>query len=114
MSYNEKLAGRIRELLSDQKKYEEKKMMGGLTFMVDNKMCCGVYEEDLMARVGREIYDDVLKKKGAKKMEFTGRPLKGFIFVSPEGTTTKNDLIYWVNLSLEYNKKAKPSKKKKK
>jgi TfoX/Sxy family transcriptional regulator of competence genes len=114
MAYNEKLAARIRTILLSRPDVEEKKMMGGLTFMVNNKMCVGIYKDNLMARIGPEIYDKVMKKKGCKPMEFTGRPLKGFVFVEPDGTHSKKDLNDWVNLSLEYNKKAKSSKKRKK
>lgn len=112
MSFSEKLANRIRELLSSQPIVEEKKMMGGLTFMVNEKMCVGVLNDDLMARINPEVYEAALKKKGCRKMDFTGRPMKGFIFVDPEGTRTKKDLEYWIKLALEYNKVAKVSGRK--
>ncbi len=114
MAYNDKLADRVRELLSAQRKVEEKKMMGGLTFMVNKKMCVGILGDDLMARIDPDIYESVLEKKGCREMDFTGRPMKGFIFVSAEGTRTKSDLEYWINLALEFNKKAKSSRGKKK
>lgn len=112
MAYNEKLAERIREELSEVRKVEEKKMMGGLTFMVNKKMCVGILNDDLMARIDPEVYQDALDKKGCREMDFTGRPMKGFVFVGAEGTKGKKDLSYWVSLALDYNKKAKASKKK--
>ena len=113
MAYNEKLANRVREILSPKSKVEEKKMIGGLTFMVNNKMCVGISGDDLMARIDPEIYEEVLNKKGCREMDITGRPMKGFVFIDEEGTKSKMDLEFWIALALEYNKKAKPSKKKK-
>ncbi|HLG28516.1 MAG TPA: TfoX/Sxy family protein [Paenisporosarcina sp.] len=113
MAYNEQLAKRVRELFPFKQKVEEKKMMGGLTFMVNNKMCLGILGDNLMARIDPEVYDSTLEKKGCREMDFTGRPMKGFVFVGPEGTKLKKDLEYWINLALDFNKKAKSSKKKK-
>ena len=114
MSYSEKLASRVRALLADHPRVEEKKMMGGLTFMVDNKMCVGIQQDDLMARINPAIYETALEKRGCGEMSFTGRPMKGFVFISPDGTKTKEDLNYWIGLALEYNKIAKASRKRKK
>jgi TfoX/Sxy family transcriptional regulator of competence genes len=111
MPYNEKLAERVRELIADQKKVEEKKMMGGLTFMVNKKMCVGVFKDDLMIRIDPDIRVQVLEKPGCREMEFTGRPLKGFVIVDETGTAKKSDLKSWISLAIEYNKKAKASKK---
>ena len=113
MAYDEYLANRVRELLSVKRNVEEKNMMGGLTFMVNNKMCVGILGDDLMARINPKVYDAALKKTGCREMNFTGRPMKGYVFVDTDGTKTKKDLEYWVNLALEYNKKVKASKKKK-
>lgn len=113
MAYNEKLADRVRETLSNQPNVAEKKMMGGLTFMVNDKMCVGILHDDLMARIDPEVYEAALQKNGCRAMDFTGRPMKGFVFISPEGTNNKNNLEYWVGLSLAFNKKAKVFKKKK-
>jgi TfoX/Sxy family transcriptional regulator of competence genes len=113
MPFDEKLAGNVRACLADQKKVEEKKMMGGLTFMVNNKMCVGVLDQDLMARIDPELYEQALEKPGCREMNFTGRPMKGFVFVGPEGTRKKSDLQYWMDLALEFNKRARPSKKRK-
>lgn len=110
MPYNENLANRIRGALCDISKVGEKKMMGGLTFMVKNKMCVGILGDDLMARIDPAIYEKTLEKRGCREMDFTGRPMKGFVFVTPEGTRTKKDLEYWINLALDFNKRAKASK----
>ncbi len=113
MAYNAKLADRVREILVDQTKVEEKKMMGGLTFMVDGKMCVGILQDDLMARIDPEVYEAALRKKGCREMNFTGRPMRGFVFISSEGTGNKKELNDWIDLALDFNKKAKRSKKKK-
>jgi TfoX/Sxy family transcriptional regulator of competence genes len=113
MAYDEKLAGRVRVELAHHKAVEEKKMMGGLTFMVNSKMCVGVLKDELMVRLDPIVYDGALKRKGCHEMNFTGKPMKGFVFVSPKGTNNKKDLDYWVDLALDFNKKAKASKKRK-
>jgi len=79
--------------------------------MVDDKMCAGVIKDKMMARIAPEIYEESLSKKGCHEMDFTKRPMKGFVFVEPEGTDLDNDLEYWVDLCLEFNPRAKSSKK---
>jgi TfoX/Sxy family transcriptional regulator of competence genes len=114
MAYDEFLADRVRQSLAFQHIFfEEKKMMGGLTFMVKDKMCVGIHSEKLMARIDPEIYEMALMKKGCRKMEFTGREMKGFVFIDPEGIDKEKDLNYWIDLALVFNEKAKSSKKKK-
>jgi len=113
MPYNEKLADRTREIISlTHKNVEEKKMFGGLCFMVNNKMCVGVEQERLMVRLDPERYDEAMEKEGCKPMDFTGKIMKGYVFVDIEALNTKKKLEYWVQLALEFNKKAKASKKK--
>jgi TfoX/Sxy family transcriptional regulator of competence genes len=73
------------------KNVEEKKMMGGLTFMVNEKMCVGVLKDELMLRIAPEIHDEAIKKKGCRTMDFTKEPMKGFVFVNEEGTKNKRD-----------------------
>lgn len=112
MAYNEFLADRIRQLLNERHvAFEEKHMMGGLAFMVDDKMCVGVVKDNLMARVGEDAYEHCLKQPGAREMNFTGKPMKGFVFVDEEGTDMDDDLDYWIELCLDYNPFAKSSKK---
>ena len=112
MPYNEELAMRVRNAFASQRRVVEKKMMGGLTFMVNDKMCVGILNDDLMARIDPDVYEAALQRKGCREMDFTGRPMKGFVFISPDGTRTSRDLSNWLNLALAFNKKAKPSKKK--
>jgi TfoX/Sxy family transcriptional regulator of competence genes len=112
MPHNEKLADRVRELISiSHKKVEEKKMFGGLCFMVNDKMCVGVESERLMVRLDPEKYDEVMQKDGCTAMDFTGKVMKGFVFVDINVLNTTKKLEYWILLALEYNKIAKSSKK---
>ena len=114
MAYDEKLADRVRELIAlTHKKIEEKRMFGGLCFMVNDKMCVGVEQERLMVRLDPQRYDEVMEKEGCKPMDFTGKVMKGFVFVEKDVLSTKKKLEYWIGLALEYNKIAKASKKKK-
>lgn len=113
MAYNEKLANRTRELIAlTHSNVEEKAMFGGLCFMVNDKMAIGVEKERLMVRLNPEKYEEVMKKDGCKPMDFTGKIMKGFVFVDADAVTTKAKLNYWVQLALDYNKIAKASKKK--
>jgi TfoX/Sxy family transcriptional regulator of competence genes len=115
MAYNEKLADRTREIITHTHKItEEKKMFGGLCFMVNDKMCIGVEQERLMVRLDPLKYDEVIEKEGCKPMDFTGKVMKGFVFVDADTVKTKKQLEYWIALALDYNKIAKSSKKKKK
>lgn len=113
MAYSELLAERVSEALGKAPKVETKKMMGGLTFMVNSKMCVGVVGEELMVRIDPEEHDQALKKKGCRVMDFTGKPMKGFVFVGTAGIKTAKDLNLWIAMALDFNKRAKASKKKK-
>jgi hypothetical protein len=75
-------------------------------------MCIGIVKENLMARIDPEIYTDALSKKGCREMTFTGRPLKGFVFIEPEGIDMDEELDFWIDLALDYNPRAKSSKTK--
>ncbi len=112
MPYNEVLAARVRKVLHGVRRVEEKKMMGGLTFMVSGRMCVGIVNNDLMARIDPARYEEALQRKGCREMDFTGRPMKGFVFVGPEGTSDKRSLTRWIGLALEFNASIKPSRKK--
>ncbi|MGZ3932706.1 MAG: TfoX/Sxy family protein [Bacteroidia bacterium] len=111
MAYNETLAGRIRESLVQLPKVEEKKMFGGVCFMVNDKMCIGVVGDEMMCRIGPEAEEKALEKTGCRPMDFTGRPMKGYVYVSDEGMRTKKNFEYWINLRLDFNTAAKASKK---
>jgi TfoX/Sxy family transcriptional regulator of competence genes len=112
MAYDEKLAQRVRLALSNRDDVEEKKMMGGLAFMVDDKMCLGIMRDELMCRIDPEVREKALSRDGCRVMDFTGKPMKGFVLVNEVGFQSKKDFSYWVNLALEFNPKAKSSKKK--
>ncbi len=118
MAYDEFLADRIRQILKEKGTYfSEKKMMGGLMFSVDNKMLCGIHIDKkygnsfLMARIGKETYKSEINKKACLPMDFTGRPMKGYIFITSEGFDLDKDLAYWLQLCLDFNPFAKSSKK---
>ena len=114
MAYNEQLAERARKVLAPHKKHiEEKKMMGGLTFMLRGKMCVGILKDELMCRIDPEFHNEAIKKKGCRTMDFTKKPMKGFVFVNASGTGSEKDLAYWVGLAVDFNASAKASKKKK-
>ncbi len=113
MAYEEQLADRVRTLLKQRSvPNEEKKMMGGLCIMVDDKMCMGVVKDQLMVRIDPDKYEEVLNTRGSKVMDFTGRPMKSFLFVRSEAIDMDEDLEYWIDLCLEFNPRAKSSKKK--
>lgn len=115
MAYNEFLADRIRLVMREKGvTCHEKKMMGGLTFMVDDKMCVGILKDDLMVRIDPSLYEESLNRMGAREMKFTGRPMKGFVLISPEGVDMDDDLSYWIQLALDFNPYAKSSKRKSK
>ena len=102
MAYNEKLAERIRRQLSDRTDVVERKMFGGLAFMVRGHMCCGVVGDELMVRVGPEAYEATLKEKHAREMDFTGRPLRGMVYVAAPGITSAKQLGKWVERGLRF------------
>jgi hypothetical protein len=87
-------------------------MMGGLCFMVDGKMCVGIAGDRLMVRLDPADYDTALSRQGCVPMDFTGRPMRGFVFVTPAGTNATRDFESWIELALEYNPRAKAAPKK--
>lgn len=113
MAYSEKLANRIRERFSELRNVVEKEMMGGLTFMYNGKMCVGIIKEELMCRIDPAFHEKAVEKTGCRTMDFTKRPMIGYVLIDESGMKSKKDFDYWINLSLDFNKKAKASKKKK-
>jgi hypothetical protein len=118
MPYDLYLAERIERILSDRKaSFYQKVMMGGLVFMVDDKMCIGVVrdknskEDRIMARIGPEAQVHYQSRSGCRPMEFTGRPMKGFVFIYAEGYDLDVELAFWVDLALAFNPLAKKSKR---
>ncbi len=110
MAYNEKLADRIRIALSHLPNVEEKKMFGGLAFMVDKKMCITAGADRIMCRINPDIHEEVIKRKGCSTVIMRGREYKGYVHVNEESIKNKKDFDYWIQLALDYNKIAKSSK----
>ena len=113
MAINEKLTNRVRELLADVDKVDEKKMFSGLAFMVDEKLCIAVRNDNIMLRINPEIHNELVEKQGCSPMIMKGKDLDGYVVVDEAFLDTKKQLSYWVKLALDYNPKAKSSKKKK-
>jgi TfoX/Sxy family transcriptional regulator of competence genes len=113
MAYDEFLADRIRRKFQELNvPFEDKKMMGGICFLVDDKMCTGVVKDKLMARIDPAMTGEAFTKEGCHEMDFTHKTMKGFIFVEPAGIDRDTDLEYFIRLALEYNPTARSSKKK--
>jgi TfoX/Sxy family transcriptional regulator of competence genes len=102
MAYDENLARRIREVLRDRADIAEKKMFGGLAFLAAGHMCCGIVDRDLMVRVGPEQYERALAAKHARPMDFTGRPMKGMVYVATAGIRTRKVLASWITSALRF------------
>jgi TfoX/Sxy family transcriptional regulator of competence genes len=102
VSYDEKLADRIRRALGPRDDIEERKMFGGIAFLRDGRMFCGIAKDDLMVRVGPAGYEAALERPHVRPMDFTGRPMKGYVFVAPEGRRTDAALRAWVELSASF------------
>lgn len=120
MAYDEHLADRIRQTLKEKRTpFTELNMMGGLCFKVNDKMLCGIHIDKkygdslLMARIGEIAYEKEIVKSSCLPMDFTGRPMRGYIFVTPDGFDTDDDLSQYIDLCLVFNPLAKASKKKK-
>jgi len=113
MAYNETLSNRIREALVDVAGVEEKYMFGGVCYMVDSKMCVGVVKDEMMCRIGEDAQAEALEKVGCREMDFAGKPMKGYVYVSDEGMRNQTDFMHWINLCLAHNPMAKAAKKKK-
>ena len=92
MAYDEKLADRIRQAVGPRADVAEKKMFGGIAFLLDGKMFCGIVKDDLMVRVGPERYEAALAEAHVRPMDFTGRPMKGSVFVGPKGVDSEAEL----------------------
>ncbi len=96
LAYDEGLAQRIREVLEDDTAATEKKMFGGLCFLIRGNMCCGVVGDELMVRVGADAYEEMLSHQEAREMDFTGRAMRGMVYVSSAGVEADEDLAAWV------------------
>ncbi len=112
--YDERLAKQIRSRFSELENVEEKEMMGGLTFMYNEKMCVGIIKDELMCRIDPDLHEEVIQRQGCRTMDFTKRPMMGYVMIDETGMQTVKEFNYWIELALAFNKKAKSSKKKKK
>jgi TfoX/Sxy family transcriptional regulator of competence genes len=114
MAFDEFLSDRIRIGLKEKKiSFTEKRMMGGMAFMVDDKMCVGVIKNNMIARIDPDKYEESITRPGCRPMDFTGKPMRGWIYLDPKAIDMDDDLNEWVQLALDYNPRAKTSKKKK-
>jgi TfoX/Sxy family transcriptional regulator of competence genes len=114
VAYDEKLADRVREIVQESVQPVEQKMFGGVAFMVGGHMCVGVIKENLVLRLGGEEADVALKDPNVRPMDFTGRPMKNFLYVSPKGTKTEKSLRKWIDKGLAYVETLPPKAPKKK
>ncbi len=112
MAFSEELADRIRELLEHRVELTERKMFGGIAFMLKGNMCVGVMNDDLLVRVGREAMDELMKGPYVKPMDFTGRTMSGFILVEPQATDDDASLEEWVERGASFADSLPPKKKK--
>jgi TfoX/Sxy family transcriptional regulator of competence genes len=103
MAYDETLAGRLRDLMGAHRGVVEKKMFGGLAFMVRGHMAFGVVGDELMVRVGPDGHDEALAQPHARPMDFTGRPLRGMVYVARAGIARRAALASWVDRALRFN-----------
>lgn len=112
MAYSEKLAGKIRQALAHLPKVKEKKMFGGMAFLVGEKLCLTAGADRMMCRIDPDIHETAIKRKGCRTVIMKGREYKGYVYVNEDSLQTKADFNYWVTLALDFNKKAKTSDKK--
>jgi TfoX/Sxy family transcriptional regulator of competence genes len=111
MSYDEKTAERIRQILADRPDVVEIRMFGGLCFMVNDHMCCGLTSVAFMVRVGRERFAEAVAQPHARPMDFSGRPAKGVVYVDAPGYRTKAQLTRWIQRGIDFVSTAPPKKK---
>ena len=112
MAYDETLADRIRHVLADHTNVTERRMFGGLCFLVDGHMCCGIFRDLLMARINKSEYAQVLEQPHVRQMDFTGRPLSGFVYVEPEGIASARALRSWIAGGLAVAAQSEDARKK--
>ncbi|MBX7240684.1 MAG: TfoX/Sxy family protein [Bacteroidia bacterium] len=114
MPYNENLAKIVHDtLVALNTDFVEKKMFGGIAFMIQEKMACGIVKDELMVRVLPERFEEALQKPFARQMDFTGKPMKGFLFVAEEGFESEAALSEWLRLGIEFAQKGEVKSRKK-
>ena len=102
MAYDEELAQRVRRLLGPLENIQERKMFGGLAFMLNGNMCCGVERDNLVIRTGPDTYEDALARPHARVFDFTGRPMRGFVYVGSEGLADQAALSDWLEMAVAF------------
>lgn len=107
MAYSEKLAGKIRQALAHLPEVEEKKMFGGLAFMVGGKLCLTAGADRMMCRIDPDIHETAIKRKGCRAVIMKGREYKGYVYVNEDSVQTKAAFNHWIALALDFNKKAR-------
>lgn len=108
MAYDEGLAERVREVIAAREAVSERKMFGGIAWMLHGNMAVGVVGDDLMVRVGPEAYEDALGEPHARAMDFSGRPMKGYVHVAPAGVAGDQDLVMWIDRGADFAQTLKP------
>lgn len=110
MAYDETLAERIRSMLADRQDVAEPKMFGGIAFLIGRRMAVGVVHDDLVVRAGPDGHDDAIAHPHARPMDFTGRPMRGFVYVAPAGVADDPELQRWVEAGVSFAAPQPPSK----
>jgi hypothetical protein len=108
LTFDEDLAAKIRTALAGERGIVEKRMFGGLAFLLDGHMTCGIVGDDLMVRVGPESHESALAEPHARAMDFTGKPLKGMVYVAPAGVNTPKTLRAWIDRGLHHARTLPP------
>lgn len=108
MAYDERLATRVRRVFADRRDIEERTMFGGLTFMARGHMCCGLVQAKLMVRVDPLAYDRLLQEPHVQPMDFTGRPMRGFLYVEPAGVASAPALRKWIGRAVAFAERLPP------
>lgn len=108
MAYDEGVAQRLQEILTGQKGLVDKKMFGGVGFMLDGNMAVGVYKEELIVRVGLDKYEEVVIRPFTRPFDITGRPMKGWVMVGPEGYDSDESLAEWVEMGVTFARSLPP------
>lgn len=102
MAYDTELAGRIENQLADRPEIVGKKMFGGIAYFLNGNLACGVHKDSLIVRVGPEAYEDALKRDLVEEFDITGRPMKGWVMVAPDGIVEDSDLRRWIDDGLTF------------
>ncbi len=111
MPYDESVAARVRSEMFEEPGYSERKMFGGICFMIHGNMCSGVLRDELMLRLGNELAAESLDERHTRPMDFTGKPMKSMIFVEPEGFSDKPGLRYWVDKAVDFARTLPPKQR---